>query len=289
MEQAKKQDAAASADTASVESADLNAAKAARGFFWFVAQGSLLKGPYSTTELKKLVDKKEISEKFFAWRDGYHEWRPIYGIEDFKLDKTEDLNYPSVPVPGVYSPSATSLPNKEVSAPNKVPIYKVRFNRSRWSDLKKTEVVFLFSTSLVFTLAIVTMAFHFFEKEWDVVWGKRASSILYTVGQAPDALPSYLLGPLQSAPGLQHQEEHFVALEAEADMDRFDPMKFAGHTLESQIPAGTFENLKWDKSHTYIRRMKVQGYVDLKNPAILHVEMPGSPFEPLLSPRNLSK
>jgi len=284
VEQAKKQDAVTSA-----EIADLSTVKTARGFFWFVAQGSLLKGPYSTTELKKLVDKKEISEKFFAWRDGYHEWRPIYGIEDFKVDKAEDLVYPSVPVPGMHTPAVNPLPAKEVHDPHKVPIYKVRFNRSRWSDLKKTEVVLLFLTSLVFTLSIVSMAFRYFEKEWDVVWGKRVSSILYNVGQAPDALPSYLLGPLQSAPGLQHQEQHFVALEAEGDINRFDPMKFEGHTLESEIPAANFENLNWDKSHTYIRRMKVQGYVDLKNPAVLHVEMPGSPFEPLLSPRNLSK
>ncbi len=284
MEQAKKQDAAAS-----VESAELNTSKTARGFFWFVAQGSLLKGPYSTTELKKLVDKKEISEKFFAWRDGYHEWRPIYGIEDFKIDKAEDLVYPSVPVPGVHTPSVNPLPIKEAHAPNKVPIYKVRFNRSRWSDLKKTEVVFLFLSSLVFTLAILIMAFHVFEKEWDAVWGKRASSILYSVGQAPEALPTYLLGPLQSAPGLKHQDQHFIAIETESDMDRIDPLKFAGHTIESQIPTSAFENLKWDKSNTYIRRMKVQGYVDLKNPVPLHVEMPGSPFEPLLSPRNLSK
>lgn len=282
MEQPKKEELALSATS------DLVLEKTPRSFFWFVAQGAVLKGPYSTHELKSLVEKKELSEKLFAWRDGYHEWRPLYGIEEFKTERVEDLSYPSVPVPGAHAP--VLLPQySDPRHPNKVPVYKVRYGKARWSDLKKTEVAVLFSISLVFTLMMLSLAFYVFEQEWQTVWGKRVSGMLYTVGQSTTPpLPSYLVEPIQSAPGLKHQEEHYVAVEIESDIGRYKSEQFAGHTLQSNLPKEALQNLDWDKSNTYTRRMRVQGVIDLKNPALLHVENPGLPFEPLLS-RRLSK
>ncbi|MEZ4813752.1 MAG: DUF4339 domain-containing protein [Bdellovibrionota bacterium] len=279
MEEAKKQGSAESA-----EAVENHLEKKPHGYFWFVAQGTLLKGPYSTSELKKLIAKKEISEKFFAWRDGYHEWRPLYGIDEFKLGVQEDLSYPSVPVPGTAThPSKQS--QAEVSRQQKVPIYKVRFNRSRWSDLKKTEVVFLFLASLAFTMAILMLSLNVFEKQWESVWGKRTSGMLYSLGKVPEALPSYLYEPVLTAPGLENQETHFVPVEIESDMDRFNTEHFRGRKIESHLAPEALETLAWDKSNTYIRRMRVQGYIDLKDPKALIVEVPGLPFEPVLSER----
>lgn len=283
MEQAKKSPNASAQSNAETSAVEKPVEKSGRGYFWFVAHGALLKGPYSTTELQKLINKKEVSEKFFAWRDGYREWRPLYGIEEFKSEKQgEDLGYPSVPVPGApvaFTASSEHLVTKHV------PVYKVRFNRSRWSDLKKTEVVFLFLASLVFTMAILTLAFNVFENEWNKVWGRRASGILYTVGNVKESLPFYLIAPIQSAPGLQHQETHYIALDMEADMNRKDTSEFAGFKIKSESSKETYENMAWDKSNTYSRRMRVQGYIDLKNPAMIHIANPGSAFEPVQSTR----
>ena len=42
------------------------ASNSAEAFFWFVAKGNLLKGPYSTHELKGLIESSEIPSKSAA-------------------------------------------------------------------------------------------------------------------------------------------------------------------------------------------------------------------------------
>ncbi len=263
----------------------------ARGFFWFVAQGSLLKGPYSTTELKKLIDQKEIGEKFFAWRDGYREWRPLYGIEEFKLEKNTEAFYPSVPVPGVHVPAPLSSDTSETShhhSQKNMAVYKVRFSRSRWSDLKKSEIFGFFLISLSFTFAVLYLSFTTFEKEWQQVWGRRSSAMLYSVGSNFEALPLYMIDPLLSAPGLEHQAEHWIAVEQEANMDRYDPAKVAGIIFDDGMPMASKENLAWDKSNTYSRRILVRGALNIVAPTaekVIRVETQGLPYEPVFSPR----
>ena len=257
-----------------------------QGFFWFIAQGTLLKGPYSTNELKKLIDKKEISEKFFAWRDGYKEWRPLYGVDELNLEKEVEVSYPTVPVPG-QSPAANMSLQKKINQ-RQMPVFKVRFTRSRWSDLRKSEFFGIFLISISFTLCFLYLAFQAFEKEWSQVWGKRSSEMLYSVGNVPDSLPTYMYDPLLSAPGLKTQEEHWVPVQVESGMDHYHPNKLAGMRIETHLPPEANQNLNWDKSNTYTRRMRVQGYMNLKAlEPVIEIDQPGLPFEPVTSKRLL--
>lgn len=257
--------------------------KESKGFFWFVAHGEVIQGPYSTSELKKLVDNKKIPTQHYVWRDGFKEWRPLYGVEEFsRIKENDDLVYPTIAVPGN---SVATLQQEKIEVKT-VPIYKVRFNRSRWSDLKLSEIAFIFTATLAFTLGIITLSFNDFEKEWSQVWGKRVSAIPYVLGEAnQEAIPLYMLDPLRSAPGLKHQENHFVITNFESDMNRGDPRQLNNMNVVSQMPREHFENLDWDKSHTYTRRVLATGIVDLKNPSDFHVEFPLSAYEPLLSNR----
>lgn len=280
MEQAKKENALLpEGQEASHEITQSSVAATPKSFFWFVAHGSLLKGPYSTTELKRLADKKEVSEKSYVWRDGYREWRPFFGVEEFMGGKesSKSHEYPSVPVPGMRLTPP--------SLPVKAPVYTVRFAQSRWSEFKKTEVLGFFLVSLAFTYAVLFMVGHYFEFEWDRVWGRRMSGTLYTLGKVETALPTYMMNPLLSAPGLAHVEEEWVPVELEGDINRQEALQIGAYKIETEMPPQVMQNLNWDKSFTYTRRVKVQGMLDLKNPTTIHVESPGLPFEPLLSKR----
>jgi hypothetical protein len=86
---------------------------------WFVARGSVLKGPYSTDQLREKVTKKEISFMDFCWRQGFNEWRPIGSLDDFdRRHRLKSLpRYPNVEVPasmtgGIYLQD-TSPPEEE--------------------------------------------------------------------------------------------------------------------------------------------------------------------------------
>lgn len=260
-----------------------------RGFFWFVAKGETLQGPFSTVELTKLIQDDKISLKFFAWKDGFKEWRPIYGIEEFSsLQKGNEkgLNYPVLPTPG----HATTPAIRKEQTPYQVPVYKVRFARSRFSDLRKSEILGIFFITLLFSFALLEFAFRTFEQQWEQVWGKRISGSLYRLGFEETAVPMELVQPLLSAPGLKYQDENWMAVQMESNIDRQHPGMLDDFEIKLYMPPEFIvDNLDWDKSHAYTRRLKVQGFLNLKNPHSIEVEVPGLPFEPHNSKRILAE
>jgi hypothetical protein len=256
------------------------------GFFWFVAKGNLLKGPYSTHELKGLVESSEIPSKYYAWRDGFKEWRPIYGIHELASDsfkEPENLSYPLSPLPGAKN---SALPTSQPVS-DKAPLYKVRFSTSRFAQLDKKEIFGAFLFTLIFSLILVFYSFQSFENEWQRYWGKKVSGSLLQMGKQEEALPLDLIQPLLTAPGLQYQEEHWVPVQMEesivANPDFIRQMK-----IESDLPLKDYvQGLSWDKTHTFIRRVKVEGLINLKDTRKIYIEQRGLPFEPLLSNRRL--
>lgn len=68
---------------------------------WFVARGSVLKGPYSSEELEHCLRRKEIFYLDFCWRQGFREWRPIAAISEFERrgSRASMPVYPTVEVP----------------------------------------------------------------------------------------------------------------------------------------------------------------------------------------------
>lgn len=254
-------------------------------FFWFVAKGNLLKGPYSTHELKSLIQSSEIPPKYFAWRDGFKEWRPIYGIHELASDsirEPEPLIYPLIPTPG----SKTIIDKPLV---DKAPMYKVRFSTSRFAQLDKREIFGAFLFTLLFSLAIIFYSFHSFEEQWHRYWGKKVGGSLLQMGKENNALPLALVQPLLSAPGLQYQKEHWVPVQVEEGVAH-NPAYIHQMKIQSPLPLENYiQSLSWDKTHTYARQVRVEGMLNLKDPGKIFVEHLGLPYESVLSQRRFYK
>jgi len=256
------------------------------GFFWFVAKGNLLKGPYSTHELKGLVESSEIPSKYYAWRDGFKEWRPIYGIHELASDsfkEPETLSYPLSPLPGAKN---SALPTSQPVS-DKAPLYKVRFSTSRFAQLDKREIFGAFLFTLIFSLVLVVYSFQSFENQWQRYWGKKVSGSFLQMGKQEEALTLDLIQPLLTAPGLQYQEEHWVPVQMEESIVA-NPAFIRQMKIESDLPLKDYiQSLSWDKTHTFIRRVKLEGLLNLKDTSKIYVELRGLPYEPLLSKRRL--
>lgn len=69
---------------------------------WFVAQDSIMKGPYTTPQIQDKISRRDFSPYDYCWRQGFKEWRPIASVPEIPLDSSrEDLpNYPSLEIPG---------------------------------------------------------------------------------------------------------------------------------------------------------------------------------------------
>jgi hypothetical protein len=255
-------------------------------FFWFVAKGNLLKGPYSTQELRNLIQSSEIPSKYFVWRDGFKEWRPIYGIHELVSDSVkepEQLIYPLLPTPGSKSGSES----KPVL--DKAPMYKVRFSTSRFAQLDKREIFGAFLFTLLFSLVLIFYSFHSFEEQWHRFWGKKISGSLLQMGHQKEVLPLALIQPLLSAPGLKYQEEHWISVEIEEGVAH-NPAYIHQLKIHSPLPLEDhIESLSWDKTHTYARQVRVEGLLNLKDPGKIFVEHLGLPYESILSERRVYK
>ena len=253
-------------------------------FFWFVAKGSLLKGPYSTHELKGLIESSEIPSKYYAWRDGFKEWRPIYGIHELVTDsikEPETLVYPLVPTPG-------SKPSSEKPIFDKAPLYRVRFSTSRFAQLDKKEIFGAFLFTLIFSLSLIFYSFHSFNEQWERLWGKRISGSFLQIGKQEEALPIALIQPILSAPGLQYQKEHWISVQVEESVSH-NPAYIHQMKIQSPLPLKEYiRSMSWDKTHTYARQVRVEGMVNLKDPGKIYIEHRGLPYESVLSKRQIN-
>jgi hypothetical protein len=58
--------------------------------------------------------------------------------------------------------------------------------------------------------------------------------------------------------------------------------------IQSDIPLKDYvQSLSWDTTHTFIRRVKIEGLINLKDTHKIYIEQKGLPYEPLLSNRHL--
>ena len=291
MSQAKKLNPPALQDTdnsAGVTKPPAAVTPKARGFFWFVASGEILKGPYSTTELKKLIAQEQIPIQYFAWRDGFSEWRPLYGIAEFAPEKPEkkDPSYPRIPTPG----KQRAPQNLQEKKAGEAPVYRVKFHASRMAGLRKSEVLGIFIITLIFSYAVLEFAVRRFEKQWDQRWGQKVSGFLQNVGTQPDALPIEFYSSLLSAPGLQYEDEDWVPVSYEGAIARETSAHVGSFNVISSLPVDKLiENAAWDGTRVYERRARIEGLVNLKQNLEIRVELPGQPFKATANPFQLNE
>jgi hypothetical protein len=236
--------------------------------------------------LKGLIGSSEIPSKYYAWRDGFKEWRPIYGIHELASDsfkEPETLSYPLSPLPGAKN---STLPTSQPVS-DKAPLYKVRFSTSRFAQLDKKEIFGAFLFTLIFSLILVFYSFQSFESQWQRYWGKKVSGSLLQMGKQEEALPLDLIQPLLTAPGLKYQDEHWVPVQVEESVAH-NPAYIHQMKIESPLPLNDhIRSLSWDKTHTYARQVRVEGLVNLKDPGKIYIEQRGLPYESSLSKRRL--
>lgn len=51
---------------------------------WFIFQNDAQTGPYSTSDVARLMSTHQVSNQAFVWQETYTEWKPIHQVDDFK-------------------------------------------------------------------------------------------------------------------------------------------------------------------------------------------------------------
>jgi hypothetical protein len=87
--------------------------------FWFVAKEKLLTGPFTFEQLLEELASGHLDPGDYCWRQGFQEWRPLCGVEDFGFQAKPYVvrAYPVVPLPSARAssdaPGAKSSPTAQ--------------------------------------------------------------------------------------------------------------------------------------------------------------------------------
>jgi hypothetical protein len=58
--------------------------QAAPAVLWFVFQNDTQTGPYSTSDVARLLSSNQIQSSAFVWQEKFTEWKPLNQVDDFK-------------------------------------------------------------------------------------------------------------------------------------------------------------------------------------------------------------
>jgi hypothetical protein len=269
---------------------------------WFVARGSILKGPFTTDQLQAQIQRKDVSHLDFCWRQGFREWRPIASVSDFdrRQEERELPSYPSVEVPCAPEPTLRVVADRNsqnVGTNNRR--IQVSFSKTRRHSISAYEWGF----AIIFSVAFAYFASVFALEE--VRRGVEQRLSLWTIGlpgqwgQHESSLPPQVWSPLYSAPG-------FVELAAERPSDFRDPqdvrvslpVEIEGHVQVGELPGEyklgpyvlktaqpdrgrapasvTEGGSSWDP--VYSRSIRVRAFQSPRDASVLWIHEPGEPL-----------
>lgn len=276
---------------------------------WFVARGSVLKGPYTSAQLETCLKNKEISHLDFCWKQGYGEWRPIASIDDFERRKEMRVlpAYPSVPVPSSSANSEANEAHKNPLSlvPRREQNIKISFARS------PRQAISLYEWGLAIIMAVGLAYFSTIFALNEVERGIMARFELALLGREESlgvqkwgALPQ-AWEPLLSAPEFMDlaKAESFQSPNRVAPPLGFGlpvkieaPMVRASDSSDRQIASvGGYRVEDFDRVHAwdasireldpiYIKPYVFRAHVNPLNPAQLFVPQRGEPYLNVLNP-----
>ncbi len=213
---------------------------------WFVARGSVLKGPFTSTQLEERIKKKDISYLDYCWRQGFREWRPIAAVED--LDRRRRMTrvptYPTVEVPQGGRPGPVAVPAASVEPQAPGAPREVRINFSKVRNRKLSLYEWALAVVLAVILAHLSTAFALRSVEESLLhhFQFHRLSATGTLGTPEASLPVDVWAPLASAPGLQDVNdagflEMPVSFVAPLVADTKEGMRYGAHRVSYGVPS----------------------------------------------------
>ena len=169
---------------------------------WFVADGSELKGPFSTQDLKQKFLDQELGESAFLWRGGFREWRPLKSCYEI-VPESQHLAFPTVDVPYrdtfqkshlTTVPSTYAPPRKNV---------KLKLSRSRRPRMSAFHWFYLFLICVGFSYFTLYFVMEKITLEMNRRLLPREIAQAKKLGWHENALPMYIYRPILS---LKHNQ-----------------------------------------------------------------------------------
>jgi hypothetical protein len=254
---------------------------------WFVARGNVLKGPFTSEQLQAKIRSRELSFFDFCWKQGFTEWRPITSVDSF--DRRQRLSripsYPTLEIPG-GAPKTLGLVS-ERAAPKNV---KVTLSRSSRGGMTVIE----WGIAVVFSVALAYFASSFalneVQKGFEDQFAIHLMGAPKTYGQADSNTPPHFWDPVFSAPSFVELVQLNDGLKGSPLVKM--PVSVTGHlSVDNGSPKigswtvlgaeSLVDNLVAQESRldpVYSNSVQIRGNLSLKNPQLIRLGHPGSPF-----------
>jgi hypothetical protein len=252
--------------------------------YWFVARGSVLKGPFSQTELQDKISSGEITTYDYAWRQGFHEWRPLGSlpeIDSFKKDIPFE-NYPGLPVPGQSAQQTSPTRNEETSnAPKKRKDVEVRLRTAnkQWLSPRQATLFVVFAifvswvTNLWFQKQVLRNVSTFFQS-------KSAGRTAHLGESSAHAVSPEFWAPLFSAPSYPDVKNDIKLPVRTYGVGQWskDEYKIRDQKIDVH-PLWVEQEIKFSEiDPIFVRPVEVSGHLNTRDPAHLKVKQLGEPF-----------
>lgn len=263
---------------------------------WFVARGSVLKGPFTTEQLREKVQKRELSHFDFCWRQGYQEWRPLLAIEEFeRRNRNRKLpTYPTVDVPagGPAARATTSsnvVPIRPETDPKRI---QVQFAKMRRHSITAYEWAF----ALLFAVGLAYFASSFaLNGVRDEVLRRFAILALgqpQPRGEAAGAVSPEFWQPLYSAPSFgdvaQAPLDPFravdgvhslmpVVVEGQPERSADGALRVGGYLVRAPSSLDIWRAADHGLDPAFSKPVQVQGHLSPTNAHVILVQEPGDP------------
>lgn len=260
---------------------------------WFVARGSVLKGPYSTEQLLEKIRSRELSFLDYCWKQGFDEWRPVASVGDLdrRATRRRVISYPSVEVPSSTSKTSTAAnsssarPNNVIQMPQRR--VQVAFAKGRRHSITAYE----WAAALVFAVILAYVAVNFaLNQIRDEVLARFEISRLavpLVVGSVPKGVPPQVWSPLYSAPQFSETASALVGnggldmpvryTTAVANGGTWQPGDYEVRRAHADAP---WDGYKYGLDPVYLKQAHVEGRLSPTNGRVILVPEAGFPGLP---------
>jgi hypothetical protein len=270
---------------------------AARGTgLWFVASGTVLKGPFTFEELVIELDSTRITPGDFCWRQGFQEWRPVCSVEEFGISRDRPTllsPYPSVPLPstGRVGRRTSDRKNQGLTFANSTRprvveehrVVKLRVQKNARSTVTWFERLGFFFFSILASYVSVWVVTSEFERGFDQKMFIRQIGRLETLGnthftEAP--LPYFTATPLLTSPGFFENNMN-VDVELSGPLDTVGVQTYSvdGQRVTGARPFEEWSPKKMGIDSVYRRQFKITGQIGSGYPGYIRYVFDGEPTQ----------
>ncbi|MBS1983171.1 MAG: DUF4339 domain-containing protein [Bdellovibrionales bacterium] len=264
---------------------------------WFVARGSVLKGPYTSAQIEEKIRKREFTYFDFCWKQGFREWRPLSAVESFdRREKVRKVpSYPQVPVPSTSgadsrTPGAQApvLPLRR-ETDHRIP--EIRFAKQRRHSITAYEWAAAVCFAVMFAYLASSYALN--EVKQSILQRVELHDLgrPQSFGTAEHSVEASFWDPLYSAPSFadtahlpssadgitQTTATLPVKLRGHAQPQKANAFQMNGYAVNTDHGAPVWTAADYDLDPVYSRVVEFRGYLSPANGSVILVKHPGDP------------